>query len=124
MSRNQRLAFLGIAAIVVVVAIVVIGSGGSDKNDSGKTTTSATIVVQGGKPVGGVAHPVFKKGGRIKLTIQSDVADEVHFHGYDVHKDVAKGGSVTFDMPATIEGRFEVELENRKQQLADVAVEP
>src|SRR5206468_9372191 len=89
MSRNQRLAFLGVAVVVVVVAIVVIGSGGSDDNGADKTTSSATIVVQGGKPVGGVAHPVFKKGGRIKLTIQSDVADEVHFHGYDVHKDVA-----------------------------------
>jgi len=123
MSRNQRLAFLGIAAVVVVVAIVIIGSGGSDDN-SGKTTTSATIVVKGGKPVGGVAKPVFKKGGRINLTVQSDVADEVHSHGYDVHKDVAKGGSVTFDMPATIEGRFEVELENAGTQIAMLEVDP
>jgi hypothetical protein len=124
MSRNQRLAFLGIAAVVVIVAIVIIGSGGSNDNGSGKATDSATIVVKNGKPVGGIAKPVYKKGGTIKLTVQSDTADEVHFHGYDVHKDVTKGGTVTFDMPATIEGRFEVELENHKQQLADVTVEP
>jgi hypothetical protein len=121
MSRNQRVGLLGLAVVVLVVAIVVIGSGGS--SDS-KTVTSATIVVKGGKPVGGIAHPVFKKGSKIHLTVRSDVADEVHFHGYDIHKDVTKGGSVTFDMPATIEGRFVVELEHRGEQLAEVEVKP
>jgi len=48
----------------------------------------------------------------------------VHFHGYDVHKDVRAGGTVRFRMPATIEGRFVVELEGRKQQLAEVEVKP
>ncbi|HEY3188843.1 MAG TPA: hypothetical protein VGJ70_15280 [Solirubrobacteraceae bacterium] len=122
MSRNQRLGLLGLAAVVIVVAIVAIGSGGS--SDSKKAVTSATIVVKGGKPVGGIAKPVFKKGSNINLTVRSDVADEVHFHGYDVHKDVTKGGSVTFDMPATIEGRFVVELEHRGEQLAEVEVKP
>ena len=42
----------------------------------------------------------------------SDTADEIHVHGYDVHKDVAAGGSATFSIPATIDGRFVVELEN------------
>jgi hypothetical protein len=121
MSRNQRVVVLGLAALVVVVAIVVIGTGGSS---STKGAGATTVVVQGAKPVGGVKDVTFKKGGTVDLTVKSDTADEVHFHGYDVHKDVAKGGSVHFSFPASIEGKFIVELENHKQTLANVTVAP
>ena len=121
MSRNQRFVVLGLAALVVVVAVVVIGTGGSSSTKSAGPTT---VVVQGAKPVGGVKDVTFKKGGTVDLTVKSDTADEVHFHGYDVHKDVAKGGSVHFRFPATITGRFIVELEKHKQTLANVTVAP
>jgi len=121
-SRNQRFVVLGLAVVVLVVAVVVIGTGGSSKSteDAGPTT----VVVQGAKPVGGVKDVTFKKGGTVDLTVKSDTADEVHFHGYDVHKDVAKGGSVHFRFPANIEGKFVVELEDHKQTLANVTVAP
>jgi hypothetical protein len=48
----------------------------------------------------------------------------VHFHGYDVAKDVEAGGRVEFDVPATIDGVFEVELEGSHTQLAEVTVNP
>ena len=121
MSRNQRVVVLGLAALVVVVAVVVIGTGGSS---STKGAGPTTVVVQGAKPVGGVKDVTFKKGGTVDLTVKSDTADEVHFHGYDVHKDVAKGGSVHFRFPASIEGKFIVELEDHKQTLANVTVAP
>ena len=121
MSRNQRVVVLGLAALVVVVAIVVIGTGGSD---STKGAGPTTIEVQGAKPVGGIKDVTFKKGGTVDLTVKSDTADEVHFHGYDVHKDVTKGGSVHFKFPASIEGKFIVELEDHKQTLANVTVAP
>jgi hypothetical protein len=121
MSRNQRVVVLGLAALVVVVAVVVIGTGGSS---STKGAGPTTVVVQGAKPVGGVKDVTFKKGGTVDLTVKSDTADEVHFHGYDVHKDVAKGGSVHFRFPASIEGKFIVELEEHKQTLANVTVAP
>jgi hypothetical protein len=121
MSRNQRVVVLGLAALVVVVAVVVIGTGGSN---STKGAGPTTVVVQGAKPVGGVKDVTFKKGGTVDLTVKSDTADEVHFHGYDVHKDVAKGGSVHFRFPASIEGKFIVELEEHKQTLANVTVAP
>ncbi len=122
MSRNQRVVVLGLAALVVVVAVVVIPTGGSSK--STKSAGPTTVVVQGAKPVGGVKQVTFKKGGTVDLTVKSDTADEVHFHGYDVHKDVAKGGSVRFRLPAKIDGRFIVELEEHRQTLANVTVEP
>jgi hypothetical protein len=121
-SRNQRLTLLGLAVVIVIVAAVVIGAGGS--SSSTKSSAPATVVVRGAKPVGGVKDVTFKKGGTVDLTVTSDTADEVHFHGYDVHKDVAKGGSVHFKFPATIEGKFIVELEQHKQTLANVTVAP
>jgi len=122
MSRNQRVVVLGLAVLVLVVAAVVIGTGGS--SNSTKDAGPTTVVVQDAKPVGGVKDVTFKKGGTVDLTVKSDTADEVHFHGYDVHKDVDKGGSVHFKFPASIEGKFIVELENHKQTLANVTVAP
>jgi len=121
-SRNQRFVVLGLAVVILVVAVVVIGTGGS--SNSTKDAGPTTVVVKNAQPVGGVKDVTFKKGGTVDLTVQSDTADEVHFHGYDVHKDVDKGGSVHFKFPASIEGKFIVELENHAQTLAEVTVEP
>jgi FtsP/CotA-like multicopper oxidase with cupredoxin domain len=82
------------------------------------------IKVVGAKPQGGVQRLKFTKGDTIKFRVVSDTADEIHVHGYDVHKDVAAGGSVTFTIPAKIEGRFVVELENHATQIAEIEVDP
>ena len=58
------------------------------------------------------------------LVVTSDVADEVHLHGYDISRDVAAGGTARIAFRATIPGRFEVELEDRGVQIADMTVEP
>lgn len=120
MQGRQRSLLIVAAAAIVIVAFAIARSGSSDKV-AGKPQT---IVVRDAKPVGGVRTLKWKRGQMIDLTVRSDTADEVHFHGYDVHRDVAKGGTVRFRMRATIEGKFIVELENRKQTLANVEVEP
>jgi hypothetical protein len=121
MSRNQRFVMLAVAAVIAVVAVVLLSSGGSDP---AKSSGPTTIVVKDAKPVGGVKQVTYKKGGTMDLTIESDTADEIHFHGYDVHKDVAKGGSAHFKLKASITGEFIVELEEHEQTLANVTVEP
>jgi hypothetical protein len=83
-----------------------------------------TIVVRNGEPVGGVKELSFPRGGVIRFTVESDVADEVHLHGYDVAKPVKAGGKVSFAVPAEIDGVFEVELEERVVPLAEVTVNP
>jgi hypothetical protein len=122
MSRTQRLGLLAVAVVIAVVAAIIIATsvGSSDTESAGPTT----IEVQDAKPVGGVKTLTYKKGDTIDLTVKSDTADEIHFHGYDVMKDVEAGGSVQFKMPATIEGEFVVELEDHKETLANVKVEP
>jgi hypothetical protein len=83
-----------------------------------------TIQFKNGEVVGGVRELSFESGERIEFTVRSDTADEVHLHGYDIAKEVPAGGEVTFDVPAEIEGVFEVELEELGIQLAEVRVSP
>jgi cytoskeletal protein RodZ len=102
------------------------------ESETGSTSTSTqpaqpavqTIRVVNGQPQGGIKTVSFKKGDQVRLKVQSDVADEIHVHGYDLKKDVAKGGTVQFSFPATIEGRFEIELENAGTQIANLEVTP
>ena len=86
--------------------------------------TVKTVRVVNGQPQGGIKTLSFAKGDRVQLRVVSDVADEIHIHGYDLKKDVAKGGSVSFSFPATIEGRFEIELEHAGTQIANLEVRP
>src|SRR5919204_5449605 len=110
MGRNQRLGLLLAALVVVVVVAIVVGSGGGD--DTKTASGPQTVTVVNGKAQGGIKTITYKKGDTVDLTVKSDTADEIHIHGYDLHKDVAKGGSVHFTFPASIDGRFVVELEN------------
>lgn len=85
---------------------------------------ATTIVVKNGEPVGGVQELEYGAGEQVRFKVDSDVADEVHVHGYDLMKDVAAGGSVSFSFPAEIEGIFEVELEEHGEQIAELRVNP
>ena len=123
MSRNQRIVLLGLAVVVLIVVGIVVGTGGSSSNDT-KTSGPVTVDVKNAKPVGGIKVLKFNKGDTIRFKVHSDVADEIHFHGYDKHQDVKAGGTVAFNVPATIDGKFVVELEGRKEQIASVEVAP
>jgi hypothetical protein len=126
------------------VVLFIVFAGGDDDNDKSSTTTTAAqttssagttseepevaaepqITIENGKPVGGVKELDYKNGERIVFVVTSDVADEVHVHGYDIAKDVKAGGSVRFSFPAKLEGVFEAELENRKEQIAELRISP
>ena len=56
--------------------------------------------------MGGVADLAFNQGDDIRFEVDSDTADEVHVHGYDIEEDVEAGGTVEFDFPADLEGRL------------------
>lgn len=143
MQSNRARAAIGVATIALIVVLFIVLSGGDDNKSTttsaattptttGGSQTSTTpalppaekIVVKGGKPVGGVQKLDYTKGDHIRFVVQSDVTDEVHVHGYDIPKDVKAGGSVSFNFPADLEGVFEVELESRKEQIAELRVNP
>jgi hypothetical protein len=69
----------------------------------------------------------FEKGGRIRFTVETDGGEEVHLHGYDVDKPVPPGGGkVSFDLPADLDGVFEVELHRHEgeTQIGEITVAP
>ena len=72
----------------------------------------------------GVQRIVADRGQRVILTIASEVADHVHVHGYDLLADVGPGRPATIRFSADIPGRFEVELEDRGAQIAQLRVNP
>ena len=76
------------------------------------------------KKVTGVGDRVkVKLGTTVRLVVTSDVADEIHLHGYDKMVDVEAGGTVTLTVKATIPGVFEIELESRKFTITHLQVQ-
>jgi hypothetical protein len=120
LSGRQRALLIAVAIVVLVGGYLLI-RGGGDNSDSGG---GATVRVVNAKPEGGVKKLEFKKGDQVNFKVVSDTADEIHVHGYDLMKDVEKGGSVSFSFKGSIDGRFVVELEDHKQQIAELDVTP
>jgi len=86
--------------------------------------TTIRIVLRGGKVKGGPKRTTVKKGENVAIVIGSDVADYVHLHGYDRFADVGPGKPARLTFVASLPGRFEVELEDRGVQIADIEVRP
>jgi len=87
----------------------------------GSETVTVTVSVSDGE-VSGPGRVSVSFGAQIRLTVNSDEADEVHFHGYDVYADVAPGAPALMIVVADIPGVFEVELEGRGLELLIVEV--
>ena len=139
-STSGRVVILLAAIVAVMVLFVVL----RDDDEEGTGTVSEPaqktapadgsaapaepqvplILVKDGEPADGVADLQFKKGERIRFRVRSDVEDELHLHGYDISKDVSAGQTVAFDVPADIEGVFEVELEQSAVLIAEITVSP
>jgi heme/copper-type cytochrome/quinol oxidase subunit 2 len=146
-SRTQRLAFLAIALVIAVVAVVVLSGGDDDEQEAADTGAQSTATPTGTaaqdetatetpeptptpkpKPPlvtpGKVTKLRFEQGETVSFRVRSDVADHVHVHGYDLFRDVTPGKTITFSFPAEITGIFEIELEDRGEQIAQLRVDP
>lgn len=151
MNRTQRIALLAGAAVIAVAAFLILRPGEADEpareasSDSPTQTSSddadvqestpeapppkpkpkfTRIQVKGGQPVGGEARVRVTKGETIRLAVTSDVADEIHVHGYDRSQEVGPGQPVRMRFKADLEGVFEVELEERAIPIAQLEVRP
>jgi hypothetical protein len=138
MSQMKRFVPL-LLAITAIAGLTACGGGDSTSTETSSSATTGgqeaatggsdgaaveTIVIRNGEPVGGVQELEYSAGDTVRFTVRSDVADEVHVHGYDLMKDVPAGGSVSFSFAAEIEGIFEVELEEQQEQIAELRINP
>lgn len=150
-SNGTRIAAL-LVTLAAVVVLFFIFKGGDDDNDSTTATTETTattstttqaeksdadkpkpkpekpsvtvIKVVGGEPQGGIADLEFSEGEEVRFDVESDTADEIHVHGYDIEEEVPANGTAKFDFPADLEGVFEVELHSSATQIAELTVNP
>jgi hypothetical protein len=139
-----------VAAVALAVGGVALASCGSSDESTGTTTdiydtttttqtttetetettppvekpTVIRIVVENGQPRGGIVRRKVTEGDRVVLVVESDVTDHVHLHGYDIMRDVVAGGTARIAFKAALPGRFEVELEDRGVQIAELTVRP
>jgi hypothetical protein len=145
---------VGAAVVLVVLFVVLRGRDDDEPDAQGttsrtftiQTTTSPTtattrtttvpattapagprridVTVAGGSVAGGVKTVRVAQGESVVLVVRADVSDHVHLHGYDRMADVAPGAPAQLRFRATIAGRFEVELEDRKLRILEVEVRP
>ena len=134
-------AVAGVALVAVAVVLFIVLSGGDDDSEDATPTATTqktgattgptpppieTIRVRGGEPVGGVRVLSVEAGEAVRFRVCSDLAGEVHVHGYDDEKEIAAGGRVGFDFEATLEGGFEIELHHGggDTQIGELRVQP
>jgi hypothetical protein len=71
-----------------------------------------------------VKHFTIQQDSQVVFVVNSELADEVHLHGYDLSADVAPGQPATIRFKATAPGLFEAELESRSLPIAELEVRP
>ena len=97
-------------------------AGGSPATTAASVGTVVAVTVRGGSVVEGGSRQRATLNQSVTVRVTSDVADEVHVHGYNKTFQVAAGqrGEVTF--VANIPGVFEVEFEKSHKLLFTLEV--
>jgi len=83
-----------------------------------------TLRFRDGEVVGGRGRIEVDKGETVRFAVASDVAEEIHVHGYDRYEDIPAGRDKRISFKADIEGIFEVELHDAGLELAQLRVNP
>ena len=149
MSRGQRLGLIALAVAVAAVAFVVArpddddesptpaaDTTGGEPSGTAQEPTATTeprpetrIELRAHEPSGGVRRIEAKKGDFVRLLVESDTADEIHLHGYDITRKVRPGEAARFSFRAEVEGIFELESHEAEHDggdpvIARLVVEP
>ncbi len=142
MSRGQRLGLIALALAVAAGAFVVARPDDEDEGQTPAADTAARepsgtaqeptattdprpeqrIELRAHEPSGGVRRIEAQKGDFVRLVVESDTADEIHLHGYDITKEVRPGEAARFSFRADVEGIFEVESHEAEHEGADPVI--
>ena len=146
----KKLATVSVLIAVAVAGFIVLKPGDDDDNSTSNTITSPvtttptqaperppttapsptpvprTVVIRtvGGAAVGAVRKITVSKGDSVRIDVTSDVAEEVHVHGYDRAFAIPAGDRAKVRFRASIDGRFEIELEASGTPIAELTVSP
>jgi hypothetical protein len=104
------------------------GSSSSSGSSSATTGTAPAgtrieVAVAGGQVTGDAGRVLVAVGEPVTLVATSDVADELHVHGYDLTADLPAGRPAELTFDATIPGVFEVELHDAGTVLLTLQVQ-
>lgn len=117
-----------VLAEVLTAAAVAVGGCGSAQTATVAPAVTADgnqrveVAFAGGAVTGGATRYAVPLGTTVELVVASDVADEIHLHGYDRTAFVTAGATATLRFVADVPGVFEVELEQRGTPLAQLQV--
>jgi hypothetical protein len=148
--RDRRLLYVLLAIVALVGLFLAVRPGGDDDTAAGSTTATTKVEPIPIEPTTAatttattptVTSPTVTrwridsrddaldrltvpKDTRVRIVAIADVTDHVHVHGYDVMADVAPGSPAVVVFTAELPGRFEIELEDRGRQIAQLTVQP
>ena len=89
----------------------------------GPTVQTINITVRDGQITGETGRVTVPLGTPVTVSVTSDVADEIHVHGYDRKGEIpTAGGTGSVSFTANTPGVFEGELEESKLQLVQLEV--
>ena len=123
------------AALLLLLQAACSGGDDSPTIDAGGSATTTTaptsattaastvlsVTVRGGS-VEGASRQRAPVNQPVTIRVTSDVADEVHVHGYEKKVDVAAGRTAEVTFVANIPGVFEVEFERSHKLLFTLEV--
>lgn len=123
-------------ACSIVLLLLLGGCAGKAPSASGTSSSGASaasssgavpgqrieVSIAHGKVTGATGRVQVATGTPVTLVVTSDVADEVHLHGYDIEKDLEPGKPTTLQFTATMTGVFEVELHKANLVLLHIQV--
>ena len=137
------------AALMLAAALALTACGGSDEetaspsaspsstpSNASSPTPSAgetpvvepddaqviTLAVAGGQVTGDIDRVEVPLGTSVRLSITTDVADEVHVHGYEITRALTPGQAIQIEFVADQPGVFEIELHDDRKVLTRLQV--
>jgi hypothetical protein len=118
---------LAAPALALVLPLAACAGTDAADADAAAAATAETgqrieVRVTGGQVTGDTGRVPVPVGDQVTLVLTSDVADEVHVHGYDLTADLAPGTPAELAFAATVPGVFEVELHDAGTVLVSLQV--
>ena len=120
----------GAAGATTTVASTTTTTSAEPSSTAEPTTTTAgfsgTLIearVTGGEVDTASRRVRVSRGETVRIEVESDHAEEVHVHGYDLKEDVAPGKPAVIEFTADAPGVFEVELEEAALKLFELQVQ-